>query len=400
MFRISRNEKIRIWEIMLSCMILFLITAMPLQADGLKCPTGSYQVGTACVAVSVPGEGAWNGDLVVFAHGYISPTIETPVIEDYEVPPGSGQKVSMILNSLGYAFATTSYSDNGLAIPQAVEDIKDLADHFLSLHPPNTVDHIYLVGASEGGLVATLALEKYPEFFDGGLAICGPVGDFRKQINYFGDFLVLFNYFFPDLLASFTGGVIPTPAFVPDGLVDQVLWDTKIAPAVLAAIGSNPSATRQLLKVANAPTDPDDPASAATTVLGALWYGIFATNDAVEKMGGSPYDNSRRWYSGSRNDWRLNRRIDRFHADLPALYYIDNYLQTSGRLTSPLVTAHTTQDPIVPYWHETIYNLKTLFSGSLLHHLNIPVSRYGHCAFTQEELLTAFAVMLFMSGGY
>jgi hypothetical protein len=237
------------------------------------------------------------------------------------------------------------------------------------------------------------------------------VGNFRKQINYFGDFLVLFNYFFPDfwehlepLLEIKLGHAVnlqtPTPAGVPDVLINQGLWDAIIEPAVLAAISSNPSATRQLLKVANAPTDADDLTSVGTTVLGALWYGIFATNDANSKLGGCPFDNSRRWYSGSRNDWRLNWRIDRYRADTEALIRIENGYQTSGKLTSPLVTAHTTLDPIVPYWHETIYNLKTLFGGSLLRHFNIPVVRYGHCAFTEDELLTAFAIMLFMAGGY
>ena len=191
----------------------------------------------------------------------------------------------------------------------------------------------------------------------------------------------------------------PTPAGIPDILVDQDIWDGIIVPAIVSAIDSNPSAMRQLLRVANAPADPDDPLS-KETVLGVLWYGIFATNDAIAKLEGNPYDNSRRWYSGSNNDIRLNRRIDRFQADPEALYNIENSLQALGRLSDPLVTLHTTQDPIVPFWHETLYNLKTLFGGSLLYHLNIPVVRYGHCAFSEEELLTAFAIMLFMSRGY
>ena len=410
MFRISENKRTQIGRIMLACLILCLATALPLKADGpvLDCPIGTYQVGTSCVLVSVPPAGSWNGDLVVFAHGYVSPAIETPEVEDYEIPPESGQTVSMILNGLGYAFATTSYSDNGLAIPQAVVDIKDLVDHFKDTY--TTPGHIYLVGASEGGLVAALALETYPGLFDGGLAICGPVGNFKKQVNYLGDFLVLFNYFFPDFwddvefeLKKIAGAQFvlekPTPAGIPGILVNEDVWEAIVAPMVVSAIQSNPSARRQLLRVANAPVDPDDPLS-METVLGVLWYGIFATNDAIEKLGGIPYDNSRRWYSGSANDLRLNWRIDRYRASGTALYNIESDLQTSGRLSDPLVTMHTTQDPIVPYWHETLYNLKTLFGGSLLYHLNVPVVRYGHCAFSQEELLTGFAIMLFMSGGY
>jgi hypothetical protein len=29
----------------------------------------------------------------------------------------------------------------------------------------------------------------------GGLAICGPIGDFGQQINYWGDFRALYDYF-------------------------------------------------------------------------------------------------------------------------------------------------------------------------------------------------------------
>jgi pimeloyl-ACP methyl ester carboxylesterase len=410
MFQISKNNKIRVGGIMLSCLILLLITALPLKAYNpvLDCPDGTDQVGTSCVFISVPPAGS--GDLVVFAHGYVSPTSLKPVVEDYEIPPESGQTISMILNKLGYAFATTSYSSNGLAIPQAVADIKDLVEHFLDEY--YTPAHIYLIGASEGGLVAALALERYPDLFDGGLAICGPVGNFKKQVNYFGDFLVLFNYFFPHFWEAVEGRLQeipelgpkfvlekPTPAGIPVVLVNQDVWEGIVAPMVVSAVQSNSSAKRQLLRVANAPADPDDPLS-QQTILGVLWYGIFATNDAIEKLDGNPYDNSRRWYSGSRNDLRLNWRIDRYRASGTALYNIENGLQTSGKLSDPLVTMHTTQDPIVPYWHETLYNLKTLFGGSLLYHLNVPVVRYGHCAFSQEELLTGFAIMLFMSGGY
>ena len=60
---------------------------------------------------------------------------------------------------------------------------------------------------------------------------------------------------------------------------------------------------------------------------------------------------------------------------------------------------HTTGDPIVPYWHETLYNAKTLFGGSAFKHLNIPIDRYGHCAFTAQESLAAFAVLRYMVTG-
>jgi hypothetical protein len=56
-----------------------------------------------------------------------------------------------------------------------------------------------------------------------------------------------------------------------------------------------------------------------------------------------------------------------------------------------VVTLHTTRDEIVPFWHE----LLSLPKGDLSDRgrfLPIPVTRYGHCTFTANEVLTAFGL--------
>jgi hypothetical protein len=53
----------------------------------------------------------------------------------------------------------------------------------------------------------------------------------------------------------------------------------------------------------------------------------------------------------------------------------------------------------VPYWHETLYTLKTALNGSLLKRINIPILRYGHCNFKSSEALAAFAILVLRSGG-
>ena len=75
------------------------------------------------------------------------------------------------------------------------------------------------------------------------------------------------------------------------------------------------------------------------------------------------------------------------------------HYNTTGVLTRPLITLHTLRDQQVPYFHEQLYDLKTLFSGSLFtRHLNIPIDRFEHCNFTKEEALFSFAVMLLYDG--
>ena len=59
---------------------------------------------------------------------------------------------------------------------------------------------VYLVGASEGGIITALSVEQSPSVFSAGLAACGPLGNFPYQINYFGDARATFEYFFPGLI--------------------------------------------------------------------------------------------------------------------------------------------------------------------------------------------------------
>ncbi len=102
---------------------------------------------------------------------------------------------------------------------------------------------------------------------------------------------------------------------------------------------------------------------------------------------------------GSENDRRLNRLVNRYSADPEALDEIAAHYQTTGSLQSPLVTVHTTDDPIIPYWHEKLYRLKAAAAGSGSLHKNIPISRYGHCSFKASEALAGFVLLFFKVKG-
>jgi len=324
----------------------------------------------------------WNGDLVVFAHGYVSPLAPLAIPEDQLKLP-DGTSIPDLVNSLGFAFATTSYRKNGLAVLQGVDDVLDLVSEFTGAH--GAAGHVYLLGASEGGLVTTLGVERFPEVFAGGAAACGPVGDFQRQVNYWGDFRALYDYFFP--------GVLPgSPVHVPLDL--QLNWEKLYAQKVAAMFAARPRALEELIRVSRAAHDAAAPATKAETALGILWYHVFATNDGITTLGGQPFDNTTRFYTGSSNDWRLNLLVKRYAASPSAALEIEANYQTTGRLAAPLVTLHTTGDPIVPYWHEPFYSLKALLGGSALLHANIPVLRYGHCRFEPAEALVAMGLLV------
>jgi pimeloyl-ACP methyl ester carboxylesterase len=316
----------------------------------------------------------WNGQLVVFAHGYVAPN---EPLDFYHLTTPDGTSIPVLVQSLGFAFATTSYRQNGLAILEGVDDVRQLVAAFSLVHPPPTRTHV--AGVSEGGLVAALLAERSPQMFTSALATCGPIGSFRAQINYLGNFRVLFDYFYP--------GIIPgSPVSIPAEVMTN--WDTVYVPMISLAVLSNPARALELLRVARAPYDPANPKAIVNTVINVLWYNIFGTNDAVQKLGGNPFDNRLRLYLGSSNDLRLNLRVRRFSASPTALTSLRPY-ETSGDLAIPLVTLHTIGDEVIPFGHELLYLPKVDRSGRGSF-IPIPVGRYGHCNFTTNEVAGSF----------
>jgi pimeloyl-ACP methyl ester carboxylesterase len=277
-----------------------------------------------------------------------------------------------VVQGLGYAFATTSYRQNGLAILEGVDDVRELVATFMSYSVPT---RIHVAGVSEGGLVAALLAERSPELFASALAVCSPIGSFQSQLNYVGDFRVLFDYFFPGLIPG-------SPINIPPYVVAN--WESQYVPAIAAAVTANPGRALELMRVAWAAYDPANPATILNTILNVLWYNVFATNDAVQKLGGNPFENRWKWYFGSRNDFWLNFTVRRFSASAAAREALGAY-ETTGNLSIPLVTLHTTGDEVIPFWHELLFLGKVgLFSDRFIPQ---PVFRYGHCNFTLSEVI-------------
>lgn len=367
--------------LLLALLVSSSVIAVPAQARALPvpgpCVEGALPSG-ALSLICIPSSG-WNGDLVVYAHGYVA--FNEP-LDFYHLELPDGTYIPDIIQSLGFAFATTSYRHNGLVVLEAADDVRQLVAAFPGVAGQAPV-HTYMTGVSEGGLITTLLVEQSPELFSGGLATCGPIGDFKKQIDYVGDMRVLFDYFFP-------GVIPPSPINVPPEVIEN--WESVYEPAVTAALAANPTAAQELMKTANAATDPRDPSTVTTTALNVLWYNVYGTNDSIGRLGGNPFGNRGRWYSGSSNDLLLNRTVQRFAADRTALNALRAY-QTSGVVTIPLVTLHTTKDEVVPYWHELLYYAKVKAAGSS-DVILIPTPRYGHCNFTTAEVLAAFGLLV------
>ena len=351
--------------------------------EGMTCSEGVQKSG-ALYRICLPSE--WNRELVLYAHGYVASN-KPIALPDLSIDDTTSMEE--IFTDMGYAFATTSYSKNGLAVKEGIDDLADLIEIFKNNF--GRTRQIYIIGASEGGLITNLSMEKNFFLYSGGLSLCGPTGDFAKQINYFGDFRIAFDYYFP--------GVIPGSAVdIPQEVMDN--FETVYIPAILQAIEANPIAAAQVLKITHAAIDPNDLANTiGYTFVSILWYNVFATNNSIEVLGGQPFDNSDKVYKGGLFMKRFNATIPRFIADEAALNEIENNYQTSGNIFKPLVMMHTIGDQIVPKWQQDLYIEKVSDAGNDGFLSTMAINRYGHCNFTSDELTAAFFVLVYKVTG-
>jgi pimeloyl-ACP methyl ester carboxylesterase len=351
------------------------------------------------ILVCIPAD--WIGSLVLYAHGFVPP--QAPLILPIaELTLADGTFVPSVLLAQGFAFATSSFHKNGAVTQQAAKDLGDLLNYFKSLvrHRLLKLKKVFLIGASEGGLPVMRLIEQQPHKYDAALALCAPIGGASEQVQYAGDFRVVFDYFFPGVFTFPPAalGEQPFGAFsVPEDAF--LFWESDYVPRIRAAISNDPTVAAQLFNVTGAAVDPEDPSTAIETAVSLLFYSIWETNDIIATTGGIPYDNRSTVYVGSADDSALNAGVERVKGDRRARSYTRRFYQTTGELQRPVVTLHNRLDPIAPFQHEVNYSQLVATAGASDFLTEVPVEGYGHCDFTAEEIFRAFGLMVQQATG-
>jgi len=359
------------------------------------------------VIVCVPQE--WNGDLVVYAHAYRLPQVPVDSIDNVslllqELTFG-GQNVLAAPLSSGFAVATTTTRKNGYNIEQGSDDLNLLVQYFKVFVAPTlspfAVHKVFVTGGSEGGLIAALLVEQFPDTYNGGgLALSAPLAGSPSLVKYLGNFRVVFDYFFPQIFKNPPSGS-GLPAFGAFDVPPQafLFWDSVYFQAIGNALTANPAAREQLFHVTRVARDPKDPVgSAIAAARDLLRFSIFGAPDLISTAGGVPFDNRTTIYFGSANDLALNRGVERVRATGSARQYLNLFYLTTGKLQRPLVTLHNVSDPFTPYSNELVYATRAIFSGSLALLKPLPVFSYGHANFTAQQVLGAFNLLIQQSG--
>jgi pimeloyl-ACP methyl ester carboxylesterase len=115
----------------------------------------------------------WNGELVLWAHGYVANAGAQGSRLRVGLPGvGDGSPFRAHLISAGFAWAASSYRCNGYVPGQGLLDTIALIDLFKRVYPGNAPQRVYLTGVSMGGHVTLLGMQEFPTTFAGGLALC------------------------------------------------------------------------------------------------------------------------------------------------------------------------------------------------------------------------------------
>ncbi|MFO7692353.1 MAG: alpha/beta hydrolase [Vicinamibacterales bacterium] len=372
------------------------------------------RVGGADYVLFAPAH--WNGELVLFAHGYVAPSYPDGAFP-FDVPigiqPGAGVPADVVaLRDLmlcqGYALAASSYRTHGYAVEDGVRDTH-LLNAVVRRHLGGPPARTYVLGQSMGGLIAVALAERFPATYDGALAFCGPIAGSPMQLDYVGHVRVLTHVFLPQLF----DGAHPfaTPAISHEAYVSAFL------PRLETLLGQ-PAQASALLSLASVrlpcgmPILPLDPAvdladvgavveSLATSLASALYYYAVGVEDVLARGGGGiAFDNTATVYTfvdpatGIDASDGLNAAVLRISGDPQAMRYWDRHYQPSGDLQVPLVALHTTHDPDVPYPHVLVYEHLLAGPAGAADWLRVDtVEAYGHCNFSVPDLAGAFGAL-------
>ena len=337
----------------------------------------------------------WNGDAIYYAHG-IRPPLDAITLNDQD----NFFAVRDSLGAEGFAFAYSSFSENGLAVKDGVQRTHQLRG-FLTSELGQQPTHSFLAGYSLGALVALELGERFPKQYDGVLAMCGMIGGTPLELQYVGDVRALFDFFYPGVLP----GSPIEPASTPLSLA-------QVQTLVVSAISANPMGMYAIASTAQTPlayapvgslTNPTSTAfrSLVQSLVTALYYQLLGAPDVVDRTHGhSPYDNRNTVYTLGTSVIphpaiasmiaAANAGVARYDITPDAANYLErNYLPT-GDLQIPVVSVHNRWDPLVPFFHEAAFADIATAAGTsdMLWQQGVP--NYGHCSFSKPLVVDSF----------
>lgn len=361
---------------------------------GVEVTTG--EIAGAAYVTAVPT--AWNGDLVVYAHGFRGegPDLTVDAPPAYEFLTGSG-----------YAWTASSYRRNSYDPGIGVTDTKNLTvrtQNQLKKRKDVALDTTVLAGVSMGGHVTAAAIETYPNLWDGALPACGVLGDV-ELFDYFLDYNVGAAAF-ADL--ALTSDDYPSDTWIADTV------NPSIKPALSTAPGGEWAGGFPQIVGAPSPLTPAGQQFKDFVEIGSggervtfdvawnFWHGLASpTGDFFYDLGegdgtianrkGRVSDNTDMTYLGE-----YGVDID---DDVLRVAAANRVRKSQGQTAAPIINGtpsipvlsiHTTGDLFVPIEMEQVYAREVAANGLSDNLVQRAIRDVGHCTFTGDEFIQSY----------
>jgi len=359
----------------------------------------------AAYLVEVPTN--WNGQLVMYAHGYAGTGATLNV-----GPPS----IRRYLVQNGYAWAASSYAKNYYDVRAGVEDTNALALEFSAIAAKNgrtlaAPTKYFITGHSMGGHITAAAIEDeatatavHKVKYSGAVPMCGVVGD-TELFNEFAAMQVTAQALagvpayptdkFADIQALVTTTLFSTfnttPAFPTPSIVP-----TATGVKYLSVLQNITGGTRPLFDqgVAYGQSFPSAYGTFGSdgTVTGILTKNVLDTTGFTYSITGDAAGSTALNASAP----KLTPVADANRLRTDGLRWIP---KANGEFRIPVVSIHTLGDLFVPFSMEQTYQKRVAAKGNSAFLVQRAIRGISHCDFTVAEQVTAFDDMVKWEAG-
>ncbi len=357
-------------------------------ATGSQCLTGRDTTGAFYWLVMPP---AWNGKLVVHAHG--GPELGTPKRER----AAEDATRWAIWSRAGYAYAGSGFRQGGVAVRSAAEDTDRVRALFVAQwgQPKVTVLH----GQSWGAGVAVRTAEIFAAAnngksnYDAVLLTSGVLGGGSQSYNFRLDLRVVYqavcyNHPRPDE---------PTYPLWQGLPAQSTLTRAELATRVDACTGLRQKpADRTTTQQRNLKTIVDVIRIPESSLLGHMNWATWHFQDIVFNRlnGRNPFGNDKVRYVGTPDDDALNAQVARYTADQTALKDFSTDTDPQGRINVPVLTLHGINDSVAFVELESTFK-GTMTNGGSLHKLvQVFTQDDNHSYLSDAQYVTAMRALL------
>lgn len=352
--------------------------------------------------IAVPAN--WNGTLLVYAHGYRD-RADHPGETDNRTPDiAPNAALEPVLLAQGYALSGSAYKNNGWAVEEGVDDLKNLTNFFR--RKVSRPSKVILWGFSMGTVIGFKSIEQNDSPYDGALCGCAVGGGAPSAWDSAGDLMLAYDTVFG----------MPQSWGTPGDIRDDIDFDTEVAQKLIPELNSpaNFPKFEFLRLVTGTPgrgiMPPAPPNFYPNWVVTDMFFSTESRAELERRAGGPVVQNLNRIYNLTDAEKAylntlgitptvadayvaaLNARRN-IQAPIASRSYVEQNARYSGNIRKPVLTMHTLYDPLVPVSHEREYSFTVARAARENLLFQTYTSGNGHCSFTGEQLVTALTAI-------